>query len=117
MTKTELAKLKEEAIAEYLQEQKQKRQNGKVFSKVLAEFEEDFKKFDWADCRTYTTPWYPNGKIFEYTQCEAYSVKAALGKIAKAIFKTKTVGSISFDKEEQIRKMIRSILDVLVENV
>ena len=102
------AEIREEILREQTAETERQRINSRTFSKVLNEFEDEFKKFNWAETEHFPG-W--DGVIVSHPHehCEEHKVKAA--------FRVKSARSIPASKEAHLRKITQDILNIVMHEI
>ena len=111
------AELREEVLREQALEAEQRKINANTFSKVLSEFSDDFKRFDWSETYNFIRPWNGTAGSTTSNYNEAYKVRAAIGALAKAAFRVKAPGKIPVCKEAQLRKITMNLLDIVMNEL
>ena len=117
MTKKEAqiyAKAREDYKKELVYKAEQAKLNSNAFNRVMDGFADEFKQFDWEEEIRAYRPWNDTFMHKFYPVHEAYSVRNAIGTLAKAAFKAKTVKSIPCTQEKQLRDVTQKLLSVVL---
>jgi len=117
MTAKDREKLKAEFRAELEREKEAERLNKNTFRKVMNGFEDEFKKFNWKEEITAYRSWNGTAMHAFYPQQEAWKVRSAIGTLARAAFRVKSSSAIPSGKEERLREVTKSILEIILKEV
>jgi len=105
ITREELTVLIDQRIEE-------RRRNRSLMETVLNEFKEDFEKFDYSEHIEGVRPW--NGTTYsnDYEEKRAHAIRAAVSALIRGHYKVKRLDSISPEKADEARKLIKELLEV-----
>jgi hypothetical protein len=117
MTTKELEALRAEWEAEQKAKAEQAKRNKNTFTKVMNEFKEEFKRFDYKDCQ-YICRDMDNNPYWKWnTRREAYKVRNAIATLAKATFRVSKTADVPAGKEEQLRQLTKRLLNIALNEI